>query len=206
MEGLKDDLSRGYDSVTGTFAKAIDPVKEEKKKLPVYDGTCPQASVRQDLAHLTEFTDDSKPSDGTMISELEIAAIHNTCRTENGTIVMQIDLELAGRTGPKGRMQPGDKPSFAYPYFVAVTDAQGNVLSKEIFAASVSYGKDQTQIQQSENIFQNMPFPDSSSGETYAVIVGFQLTAEQLTYNQSHPRMATGSSPAAYQATGTANN
>lgn len=207
MEGLKDDLSRGYDSVTGTFAKALDPVKEEKKKLPVYDGTCPHATVREDLAHLTEFTDDTKPSDSTMISELEITAIDNTCRTENGTIVMQIDLELAGKTGPKGRMKPGDKPSFAYPYFVAVTDAQGNVLSKEIFAASVAYGKEQTQLKQSESIFQNMPFPDSSSGERYAVIVGFQLTPEQLTYNQSHPRMAaTASSPAAGKAPDTANN
>ncbi len=207
MEGLKDDLARGYDSVTGTFARAIDPVKEEKKKLPVYDGTCPQASVRPDLAHLSEFTDDTKPSDATMISELEITAIDNTCRTENGTIVMQIDLNLAGKTGPKGRMKPGDKPSFAYPYFVAVTDAQGNVLSKEIFAASVAYGKDQTEVRQSESIFQNMPFPDSSSGQSYSVIVGFQLSPEQLAYNQSHPRIAAApASPATSKAADAANN
>jgi hypothetical protein len=184
MEGLKSDISRGYDAVTGTFTKTIDPVKEEKKKLPIYDGTCPDVAVREDLRHLSEFTDDAKPTDATKISEVTILGVQNTCRVEKENLVMQIDISLDGKTGPKGRMKPGDKPSFAYPYFVAVTDLQGNVLSKEIFAASIAYGKDQTETRQSESIFQNMPFPDASIGQSYNVIVGFQLTPEQLAYNQ----------------------
>lgn len=194
MEGLKDDLSRSYDAVSGTFAKAVDPIKEEKKKLPVYDGTCPGVSVREDLRHLTEYVDDAKPSEATTVSEITIFGVQNTCRVERENLVMQIDITLNGKTGPKGRMQPGDKPSFAYPYFVAVTDSQGNVLSKEIFAASLAYGANQTEVNQTESIFQNMPFPDSASGETYNVIIGFQLTPEQLANNQS--QHATASTPA----------
>jgi hypothetical protein len=192
FEGLKEDLSKGYHSVAGTVSDVTSDIadpdpNEAKKKLPVYDGTCPGVSVRPDLRRLVEFYDPSKPTEAGKISEISIDAVRNVCRTENAQIVMQIDLSLSGKTGPKARVKPSDKPSFAYPYFVAVTDPQGNVLSKEIFAASVAYASDQKEIKQTESIFQNMPFPDSSIGQSYTVVVGFQLTPEQLAYNQANP-------------------
>lgn len=191
FEGLKEDISRSYQSVAGTVSEATSSITadpdEEKKRLPVYDGTCPGVSLRPDLRRLVEFYDPSKPVETGKISEISIDAVRNVCRIENAQLVMQIDFSLSGKTGPKARVKPSDKPSFAYPYFVAVTDPQGNVLSKEIFAASVAYTADQKEIKQTESIFQNMPFPDSSIGQSYTVVVGFQLTPEQLAYNQATP-------------------
>lgn len=188
MDGLGEDLSKGYEAITNSVVQVANPVKEEKKKLPVYDGTCPPVSARPDLVHLVEFYDPTTPSDKTKISEITMLNVQNTCRIENGGLVMQIDILLSGKTGPKARVKPGDKPSFAYPYFVAVTDAMGNVVSKEIFAASIGYGTDKNELTITESIFQNMPFPDATMGQTYNVIVGFQLTPEQLEYNR---RLAT---------------
>jgi len=187
MEGLKNDVVSGFSALSDSVIDVIDDVKEEKKKLPVYDGTCPEVAVRSDLRHLVEFYDDSRPTDATKVSEINILGVQNTCRVEKDMLVMQIDLTLQGKTGPKARVKPSDKPSFAYPYFVAVTDANGTVLSKEIFAAPVAYGANQNEFSKVESIFQNMPFPDAASGQIYNVIVGFQLTAEQLAYNQANP-------------------
>jgi len=197
FEGLKEDISSGYHSLTDSIAKTVDPVKEAKKQLPVYDGTCPPVSVRPDLKHLVDFHDPAKASESTKVSEVDILDVQNTCRVENGGLVMQIDISLQGKTGPKARFKPGDKPSFAYPYFVAVTDAQGNVVSKEIFAASVSYGSKQNDINQTESVFQTMPYPDATIGQTYNVIVGWQLTEDQLAYNQRIASMPVDSTPAA---------
>ena len=185
--GLTSDVSTGWDSMSDAVSGWVTPnmaAKEEKKKLPVYDGTCPQVAVRPDLQTLVEFVDPEKPSDASKVSEVEIRNVSNTCRVENGGLVMQIDIALYGETGPKARMKPGDKPSFAYPYFVAVTDEQGTVVSKEIFAASLAYGREQKDINQTESVFQTMPFPDPANGKTYNVIVGLQLTQDQLAYNQ----------------------
>lgn len=185
LEGLQSDLTSGYNSLTSAFDNDIPDPKEEKRKLPVYDGTCPPVSVRPDLASLIEFYDPTNPSDKSKVSEIRITGVNGTCRVEKDSIVMQIDLSFAGNTGPKARAKSSDKPSFAYPYFIAVTDAQGTVISKEIFAASVSYGAGQNDLTQSESIFQSMPFPDPAAGKAYHVVVGFQLTPEQLAYNQS---------------------
>ena len=189
MEGLKSDISKGFSSIGNSLAEVTD-IKAEKKKLPVYDGTCPPVSVRPDLAKLVEFYNDAKPTEATKTSEIKIAGIHNTCRVEKDALVMQVDLTLAGKTGPKARVKASDKPSFAYPYFVAVTDETGTVISKEIFAASISYGANQKEITQVESIFQNMPFPDTEAGKSFNVIVGFQLTEEQLAYNRQNASAA----------------
>ena len=185
MQGLKSDISKGFSAIGNSLAEVTD-FKEEKKKLPVYDGNCPPVSVRPDLARLVEFYNDDKPTDATKTSEVTILDIKNTCRVEKDALVMQIDLTLAGKTGPKARVKSSDKPSFAYPYFVAVTDETGTVISKEIFAASVSYKADQKETTQVESIFQNMPFPDTAAGKSFNVIVGFQLTEDQLAYNQKN--------------------
>ena len=184
VQALKTDLASGYDKVAGVFKAPIDPVKEQKKKLPVYDGTCPNVSVRPDLARLVDFQSPAKTSDSDKVSEVSIISVENICRIEKESLIMQIDLALSGNTGPKGRIKPGDKPSFAYPYFVAVTDSQGHVVSKEIFAASLAYGASQNALEQKETVFQAMPFPDIAQGLSYSVIVGFQLTEQQLAYNQ----------------------
>lgn len=183
MDGLKQDIASGYNSVTGYISKMVDPVKEAKKQLPLYDGTCPVVTVRPDLAKLVDFANEANPSTGNISSEVWITGINNICRVEGETLVMQIDIALAGKTGPKGRIKPNDQPNFAYPYFVAVTDAQGNVLSKEMFAATMSYGRNQNETQGMESIFQNMPFPDTASGEIFNVVLGFQLNDVQLGYN-----------------------
>lgn len=183
MQGLKNDLASGYDSVAQTFAKVLDPTVEAKKKLPVYDGKCPSVSIRPDLAYMVDFYDPAKPSEKTKISEATMTNVQNTCRLENGRIAMQVDLSVHGKTGPKARVKPSDKPSFAYPYFIAVTDSKGSVISKDIFAVSMGYAADQNETSTNETVFQNMPVPDSSVGEFFNVVVGFQLTNEQLTYN-----------------------
>jgi predicted small secreted protein len=183
VEGLRKDVSGGWNALTETVVRAVDPEKEAKKKLPLYDGTCPPVSVRPDLARMTDFYNPAKTDSASIASEASIREVKNICRTENGLLVMQIDLVFDARTGPKARVQPTDKPSFAYPYFIAVTDQTGTVLAKEVFAASIAFGADQEQAAQGETVFQTMPFPDSGRGQSYNVVVGFQLTPEQLAYN-----------------------
>lgn len=187
LGSIKENIVQGYNSVAGYIEKKIDPIKEGKRNLPLYDGTCPTVSVRPDLVYLVDFYNDGKPTKDNIVSEVRMTGIRNVCRIENNALVMQIDFDMKGKTGPRARAKPKDQPNFAYPYFVAVTDAQGNILSKEIFAATIAYGREENQKTLTETIFQNMPFPDSSAGEIYRVVVGFQLNDTQLAYNSQNP-------------------
>ena len=80
--------------------------------------------------------------------------------------------------------------NFSYPYFVAVTDEDGKILAKEIFAASVSYSSEQETIKQIETI--NQLLPKTRDASDYTVLLGFQLNEEQLIYNRTQISPAAG--------------
>ncbi len=180
MQDFGNDIKSGFESLTGGDDKTAADANG------VYNGQCPPVQARTDLKDLFDFYNPEKPSDASKISEIHITDVKNSCRVEGESLVMQIDLALTGKVGPKARVKATDKPSFAYPYFVAVTDADGVVVAKEIFAASIAYAPNQNEITQRESVFQTMPIPDEKKGQSYNVIVGFQLTPEQLAYNNSH--------------------
>jgi hypothetical protein len=144
---------------------------------------CPPVRVMDDLKQAVEFVDLSRPSDTSEMGRLSITKIDARCVNENDATGVDITFEFEGKLGPKGRWKAGDETSFAYPYFVAVTDAQGVVLSKELFAASVSYGATENTLRQVETIRQSIPNTTTKSG-VYNIVVGFQLSEEQLAYNR----------------------
>lgn len=107
-----------------------------------------------------------------------------TCQSADTGMTAEIAINFDGALGPKARWKEGDEPSFAYPYFVAVTNAQGAVMSKEIFAASVSYGAKENTLRQVETISQALPGNALETPALYTIVLGFQLSDEQLAYNR----------------------
>lgn len=154
------------------------------------DGNCPSVQIMADLKNLHEFMDYSSPTLNTKVSEIEIMDVKTQCSEEDEAVAMNIDITFDGHIGPQARQTKNDTANFSYPYFIAVTDAQGKILAKEIFAASLSYGKDQDAIKQIETI--NQLLPKTAGVADYTVLLGFQLNEEQLIYNRTQMEPAAG--------------
>jgi predicted small secreted protein len=147
--------------------------------------TCPPISVDPQLSSMSEFFNMKKPSAGSEVSTIDLLETKTTCQVDGEYLEVKIELSFAGALGPKAKRKDGDRPFFAYPYFIAVTDDRGNELAKETFAASVTYKADQEEIGLIETIRQRLPLNDDGSMPPYRIKVGFQLTEEQLFYNAS---------------------
>jgi len=145
---------------------------------------CPSVRIMDDLKNAIEFTDMAHPSDKTEVGRLSMSDIQVTCQSASAGMVAEITIHFEGTLGPKARWKDGDEPSFAYPYFVAVTNPQGTVLSKEIFAASVSYGAQENALRQVETISQALPGNALETPALYTIVLGFQLSDEQLAHNR----------------------
>ncbi len=152
----------------------------------IVSNNCPPIYIDPSLSKMSEFKDMEKPSSYSEVSFIELKSTAQECKIEGSFINMRIDLNFEGRLGPKGRLKTSDRPFFAYPYFIAVTDSMGIELAKEIFAASVSYDEGQDSIRLVETIRQRLPLNPDGSVPAYNVNVGFQLTEDQLFYNTSH--------------------
>ena len=71
-----------------------------------------------------------------------------------------------------------------FAYFVAVADAQRNILTKKEYKVSVEFSPRLKQINVSDQVAVGLPLHDLSNGGKYLIIVGLQLTPEQLDFNR----------------------
>ena len=162
------------------------PMKQEDKaSIVINDNDCPPVIVDPQLSSMSEFYDMAKPSKSSEVSSLKLTDTTSECKIDNDYLDVKIQLSFAGALGPKAKRKTNDRPFFAYPYFVAVTDKQDEDLAKELFAASVTYDKDQERIELVETIRQRLPLNDDGSNPGYQIKIGFQLSEEQLFYNAS---------------------
>ena len=164
--------------------KTKDNKKAEASAI-INDGTCPPISVDPQLASMSEFSDMSKPSAKTEVSTIKLVETKSACKVDGEYLEVKIELSFEGKLGPKAKRKAGDRPFFAYPYFIEVTDSEGKELAKEVFAASVTYEAKQENIALVETIKQRLPLNDDGSLPDYQIKIGFQLTQEQLFYNAS---------------------
>jgi hypothetical protein len=176
------------------FSDEAEKARGESAELVNLDGimSCPEVRVVDDLSSLSEFTDPTNPSPGTLVSEVTMTREGGACvyNSEDRTVAVQITLDFNSRLGSRAKIYKGDKPNFAYPYFIAVTSPNGEIVAKEVFAASVSFNSDQQNLLHNETLRQIIPLKNMRQGPDYTILVGFQLTDEQLSYNRYHSNRA----------------
>lgn len=147
---------------------------------------CPNIILKPMMSSVTEFQDPSQPSDSSMIAKASLSNAKTNCNTGADYVTVSLDLNFNAALGPKAKQNPNDKPYFSFPYFIAVTDYQGNELAREVFAASFSFSADQDQHSTVETIEQNLPLSADGTLPNYYMEIGFQLTDEQMAYNNAN--------------------
>ncbi len=148
-------------------------------------GPCPVVGSVYDASRYVKFAD----GEGRLYPDLaftgEITDVRLYCRyTGEAPLVAEVEIDFAFGKGPKAGGGSHD-----YPYFVAVTRRNGKVLAKESFTTEAEFGR-KTVTAKTELVNQiSIPRADESiSGVNFEVVVGFELTAEQLEYNRAGKR------------------
>jgi hypothetical protein len=78
-------------------------------------------------------------------------------------------------------------PSLAsadFTYFVAIADARQTILEKREFSLRVEFPARQNQMKITDQIHVGLPVRDIATGSNYAIIVGLELTPEQVEFNR----------------------
>lgn len=179
MQSLGDEISAGFSDLFKPTPKEHTAANETQ------DPNCPSVEVVGELSSVSDFSDKLQTIDENLISWAEIQDVKKSCVYEQTNIAVQVDIVLKGILGPKARRRADDRPQFTYPYFVAVTNADGVIVAKELFYAQIPYGIGQNEIKQIETISQSLPSTHDEQNRPYSILVGFQLSDDQLAYNRS---------------------
>ncbi len=162
-------------------AKKILEVGEDPQK---NSGPCPEAFALYDASRLVEFKGVEAYANVGFTAEIE--KVRSLCRYF-GARPIQADLSL---NIAFGRGPAASGRTATYEYFVAVTRKDLEVIEKKVFPITVTFPKGVDVIEITEDIGEII-IPranENTSGANFEIIVGFELTPEQIAFNADGKR------------------
>ena len=149
-------------------------------------GPCPLMGVLYDSSRLVAFADSSNQRYANISHTGEMQGIRGLCRyVEADPITMSIEVDMAFGRGPAAT-----DSRETYRYWVAVARRGRAPIEKVYFDVDVRWDRDQQVVTRTEQI-ENIVIPRANpeiSGENFEILVGFELTPEQLQFNRDGRR------------------
>jgi len=147
-------------------------------------GPCPPVGALYDSSRYVEFD-----GGGELYSNIEftgeIIDVRLFCRyVEDNPLEAEVEIDFAFGKGPAA-----DSSAHTYPYYVAVTRRNGKVLAKKYFNTEGNFrGQNLTGKTEVIGTIEIPRVDESISGTNFEVVVGFELTQEQLEFNRAGKR------------------
>ncbi len=160
--------------------KTVSGVLEQKKNI----GPCPAALVLWDASRKVEIHGADKYDNVGFTAE--VLGTRSFCKY-SGTRPLKADLDIDMAFG-RGPAAVGDAKE--YKYFVAVVRKKMAVIDKQFFTINVKFKPGQSIVRKTEH-FGNITIPrakENTSGTNFEIIVGLDLTPEELEFSRSGKR------------------
>ena len=162
-------------------AKEVLAVGEAAEKNP---GPCPEAFALYKASRLVEFRGAEAYANVGFTAEIE--KVRSLCRyVGDSPISADLTLDIAFGRGPAAQ-----ESQATYQYFVAVTRKNIDVIEKQTFPISITFPAGEDVVYATENVGEII-IPranDTTSGANFEIIVGFELTPEQIAFNADGKR------------------
>jgi len=152
--------------------------------------TCPNIKIVDDLDVMHQFSSPKNPVERNRISSLYLTSLSGDCNVSGNNVVVDVNIEYEGILGPKARIWETDKPSFAYPYFMAMTDPSGNIITKDVYAVTMTYESGSSRVALKESLNQIIPKNNVRDLSDHTIMIGLQLTPDELAFNRTDTGLA----------------
>jgi hypothetical protein len=134
--------------------------------------SCPRAAVLAQAASVTKFRPGAEANAANVLTRASMSQPTLDCTYRPGEGHVSVDVSIPVTVKGQGA---------TLSYFVAVLDSSGNVVSKETY--SVNVGSDSVESAEVDN--RVIALGADTRPYDYQVLTGFQLSAAELSYNQS---------------------
>jgi hypothetical protein len=149
---------------------------------------CPQIVIPQDAA-IYDVVRNNSTSPKDVLVEARITNTRGDCTYADKSVTMNVNVEFTAWRGPAAWLEK-DVPA---QYFVAVTDAQDRILNKATFDVKIPVPRLQVTPKDTvqEPLEQVIPVSSPQEGGSYKIMIGFQLSPQQLEFNRHRNDMRT---------------
>jgi hypothetical protein len=142
---------------------------------------CPKVAVLSDAAHLALYRNGPGRDLTDIKYEADIGRISGECIYKKGNTAVTVSMKLliTAKRGPADRDRLLD-----FVYFVAVVDAQSNILARREFPSQIEFAPEQPQVVTVEELEEIIKLTKDQPGSDFQVLVGFKLDRDQVEQNR----------------------
>jgi len=140
---------------------------------------CPQAGILKDAQRLTKFLPGPGRDLTDVVFQVRLANVRTKCAYDKSGVKIDMLVDISAERGPADKSR---KAVFAY--FVAIANPAGDILARERFTALIPFVPNISRAMASEELEQMIPLPRGRSAENYRIIIGLQVTREELEFNR----------------------
>lgn len=144
------------------------------------EAACPQGVIPSDAAKLTRFKDGPGRDLTDVVVEGQIQDILVQCKYDKKMVDIDLQIAVLAARGPADRSRVAE-----FEYWVAIVDPQNNILRKEPFKVRFDFTDNRTRLGTVESIEPKLPLADIKTAPDYQIVVGLQLTPDELAWNRS---------------------
>lgn len=140
---------------------------------------CPRFGGLETATQQVKF----RPGEGRDLTDvmymIRLNGVQRVCEYDRGGVAVAMRVGFALELGPAN---PDRNASFQY--FVAITDGDNNVLTKQVFPVALAFPANVGYVEKTDELDQRIPMPVGRSASAYQIIVGLQLSEAELDYNR----------------------
>jgi hypothetical protein len=149
---------------------------------PAPPAPCPRAVVADQAGHLTRFVGADKDPAHVQF-EAQIGDLTGDCGYDDSSIDVDMKVQILGSRGAANTTGQA-----TFNYFVAIARPDKTILAREAFDATIEFPGNQTQNGVVDEIQQTIPLQSGQTGTDFVIIVGFEMTPDELEYNRKQGR------------------
>jgi hypothetical protein len=139
---------------------------------------CPDARVVANLDRMTQY----RPGEGRdltdVLFEARIGDMSGDCIYDDKSLRVSITIPIQIARGPANQERVT-----RLDYFSAIQAPDGSVVAKQIFPVEVTFERNQSRALFTDALEQRIPLADLSQGPAYRILLGFQLSEDQMQDN-----------------------
>ncbi len=135
---------------------------------------CPQVVSLRELDSARDYGRE-EVSEKSLVAVATMEKIEGQCEYDDDGVEILFDLKMSAKKGPR---LGGDQIGF--PYFISIVSPQGEVLDKKLMSQSFVFEEGAKEMEKTEPLRIFLPLDEGEDASTYRVLLGFQLTPEQI--------------------------
>ncbi len=140
---------------------------------------CPPIGSPAGLERMTVFVAGGGEDLTEVVYEARVDGVDSVCEYDESGLKLALNIRLIAERGPADAERLA-----AFKYFVAVEDGVGAITAKEIYDIAMPFEGNRRRVGVLEEIDVVVPTPADKSFADIRILVGLQITPEQVDYNQ----------------------